>query len=57
MAEKKECPECGGKKVLPGTCSCDQEWQGTQIDEEFQDCICAPEVKCPACNGTGYVEE
>ncbi len=57
MAEKKECPECGGEKILPGTCSCDMEWQGTQInDDEFQDCICAPDIECPSCKGTGYIE-
>jgi len=54
---KKECPECHGKKVITGECSCDMEWQGTQIGDEYEDCMCAPEQECPLCNGTGYVEE
>lgn len=55
MSEKKVCPTCNGKKVIPGTCECDSEWRGTQSDNEWAECQCTPEVECPACKGTGFV--
>lgn len=60
MIEKKttkECPECCGQKVIPGTCHCDSEWRGTQVDDDWSECQCTPEVTCPTCNGTGFLEE
>jgi len=60
MAEqktKKECPECCGKKNIPGVCECASEWRGTQIGEEWNDCQCTPDIICPTCNGRGYIEE
>jgi len=57
MAEKEKivCPECKGRKVIPGRCTCNMEWRGTQRGEEWEDCQCNREEKCPVCNGTGYV--
>ena len=53
--QKKTCPVCGGKKTVPGTCTCDMEWRGTMVGDEMEDCQCTPEVTCPSCNGTGFV--
>lgn len=53
---KKICPQCDGKKVIPGTCVCNMEWRGTQTGDEWEDCQCSEEVECPTCHGTGYVE-
>ena len=52
----KECPECSGQKVIPGICECDSEWRGTQVDDEWNECQCTPDVPCPICNGTGVIE-
>jgi len=54
-AKKKVCPECGGKKTLPGTCVCDSEWRGTQRGEDWEDCQCNREETCPLCMGSGFV--
>ena len=54
--EKNICPECDGKKVLSGTCTCDMEWRGTQQGEDWDDCQCTQETECPVCNGTGFVD-
>lgn len=54
--EKKICPECKGKKVIPGKCNCDMEWRGNQLDDEWNDCKCSREEECPICHGTGYVD-
>ena len=54
---KKECPECCGQKVIPGTCVCNSEWRGTQAGTDWNECQCVPEVPCPICNGTGYLEK
>ena len=53
--EKKTCPECDGKKVVPGTCTCNMEWRGTQQGDDWDDCQCTQEAACPVCNGTGFV--
>ena len=54
---QKICPVCNGKGTIPGTCSCDAQWQGTGIGEdEFDPCKCSPEVTCPNCGGKGYIE-
>ena len=53
----KICPECNGEKKIPGICTCDMEWRGTQKDEEWNDCQCTDEEICPGCQGTGYVSE
>ncbi len=57
MAEKakKVCPQCLGKKVVPGVCNCASEWRGTQRGDEWEDCQCTPEQECPTCQGTGYL--
>ena len=52
---KKICPECNGKKNIPGTCVCDMEWRGSQKEDEWDDCQCSEEEICPACLGTGSV--
>jgi hypothetical protein len=60
MTEKKtekECPECCGKKIIPGECICNSEWRGTQVGDDWNECQCSPDVPCPNCNGTGVVEE
>ncbi len=54
--EKKVCPECEGRKVIPGTCTCNMEWRGTQQGDDWEDCQCTEETKCPVCNGTGTVD-
>ena len=56
-SNKKVCPVCQGKKVVPGTCECNSEWRGSQVGDEWSDCQCVPEQECPTCNGTGYVED
>lgn len=58
MAEKEKmvCPECEGRKVIKGTCVCDDEWRGSHTNTGFDECQCMPETTCPNCNGTGYVE-
>ena len=53
---KKTCPTCQGKKVIGGECQCSMEWSGTQVGDEWQDCQCTPEQKCPTCMGSGYVD-
>ena len=53
----KVCPECLGKKIVPGNCVCDAEWKGTQNGEEWTECQCSKEEECPICLGTGYVNE
>lgn len=53
---KTVCPACQGKKVIAGTCECNMEWRGTQGQDNWQDCQCTPEVQCPTCQGTGYVD-
>jgi RecJ-like exonuclease len=60
MTEKKtrkKCPECGGKKIIPGVCECNVEWRGSQVDGEWNECKCTPDIPCPICNGTGFIEE
>ncbi|MEN8198904.1 MAG: ankyrin [Thermodesulfobacteriota bacterium] len=54
---KKECSACGGRKIVPGTCVCDSEWRGTQVDGDWNDCQCNPDEPCPTCDGKGYREE
>ena len=53
---KKKCPECDGKKIIPGTCECNSEWRGTLVGEEWDECQCTPDAECPGCSGTGFVE-
>lgn len=54
---KKICPLCSGEKIIKGTCTCDMEWRGTRSGDDWDDCQCTPDNKCPACSGTGFVEE
>jgi len=54
--KQKTCPTCNGEKTILGTCVCSQEWRGTQVDDGWEDCQCTPDLKCPACSGTGYTE-
>ena len=54
--EKKPCPTCKGEKVTDGVCECSSEWRGIQVGEEWQECQCTPEQKCPTCNGSGFDE-
>lgn len=56
-AGKKVCPVCGGKKTVPGVCSCNMEWRGSQIGDQWEDCQCTPEVTCTECNGSGFIGE
>lgn len=53
---KKECPECSGRKIIPGTCVCNSEWRGSQVGDDWDECQCSPDVSCPTCNGSGFVE-
>lgn len=53
---KKICSTCQGKKVIKGICECAMEWRGTQKENEWEDCQCTPELECPTCQGTGFVE-
>ncbi len=59
MAQKagKICPECKGKKFIPGNCVCDAEWRGTQNGDDWNECQCNKEEPCPICLGTGLVNE
>ena len=52
------CPICGGSKTVPGTCTCDMEWRGNTIadSDEIEDCQCTPEIPCPNCKGSGFVD-
>lgn len=50
------CPTCAGKKVIPGRCECSMEWRGTQKGDNWEDCQCTPEVRCPTCHGTGFIK-
>ncbi len=54
--DKKMCPECNGEKVIRGTCECSSEWRGTKIGDDWNDCQCVPQLTCPLCKGTGFVE-
>ena len=54
--EQQLCPECKGKKVIPGTCTCDMEWRGTQQGEDWEDCQCTQDELCPVCKGKGYID-
>ncbi|MBU0673963.1 MAG: ankyrin [Proteobacteria bacterium] len=47
------CPTCEGKKVIHGVCSCNMEWRGNKHGEDWEDCQCTPDIKCPAYSGTG----
>ncbi|MEW6220834.1 MAG: hypothetical protein AB1634_15060 [Thermodesulfobacteriota bacterium] len=49
------CPNCGGQKTVPGFCTCNMEWRGTQVGDQWEDCKCAPDVECPTCHGAGTV--
>ena len=49
------CPICQGKKIIPGTCSCNMEWRGTKTENGWDDCQCTPELTCTECGGTGSV--
>jgi hypothetical protein len=53
---KKECPECCGEKVIAGTCVCNSEWRGSQAGDDWDECQCTPELPCPTCNSSGFVE-
>ena len=53
--KKIVCPTCQGEKVVKGVCQCSMEWRGTQVGDEWQDCQCTPELECPTCHGSGYV--
>lgn len=58
MTDKKmTCPTCLGKKILEGSCECNSEWRGTGDDENVDDCQCAPDVPCPTCSGTGFINK
>jgi len=54
--ENQTCPICQGKKVVAGTCECNSEWRGTQNGDDWEDCRCTPEEKCPECGGKGTVD-
>lgn len=57
LKEKQDiCPTCDGKKILPGTCACSQEWLGSQVDDDWENCQCTPDQECSTCMGTGYVK-
>lgn len=53
--QEKTCPQCHGDKVIPGTCTCDMEWRGSQLEDEWSDCQCTPNETCPTCKGAGVV--
>lgn len=53
---KKVCPECKGRKMIPGVCVCNSEWRGNQVGDDWDDCQCAREQECPTCKGTGHIE-
>jgi len=53
----KTCPICGGEKVIEGTCTCDNEWRGTQGTDAWDDCKCTPKITCPKCGGTGVITD
>lgn len=52
---KITCPECNGSKIVKGVCSCNMEWRGNKIGDQWEDCQCTPEITCPECGGTGLV--
>jgi len=51
----RECPECHGRKTIPGACVCDSEWRGTQDGDDWNECQCEAEQPCPTCKGTGVI--
>ena len=55
--EKQNCPQCKGNKTIEGTCECNMEWRGTQMDDTWEDCRCTPDIKCPTCGGKGYLDD
>ena len=57
MADKNisVCTTCQGKKVIVGVCECNMEWRGTQEGDDWQDCLCTPEIECATCNGEGNI--
>ncbi|OGQ98686.1 MAG: hypothetical protein A2521_05370 [Deltaproteobacteria bacterium RIFOXYD12_FULL_57_12] len=54
-SRSKVCPESQGRKLVPGTCECNMEWRGTEVNGEWVDCRCARETACSRCQGTGFV--
>jgi hypothetical protein len=50
------CPTCNGDKMIPGVCECDSEWRGTEVNNDWADCHCTPDVTCLTCNGSGSAQ-
>ena len=57
MESKKICPMCNGKKLVKGQCECDMEWRSSDGENNLEDCKCEPDQECPACKGTGFIDE
>lgn len=51
--DQQICPECNGEKMIRGVCTCDMEWRGSSVGEEWNDCRCTPDTPCSYCNGEG----
>ncbi len=51
----EQCPTCKGKGVVPGVCTCNMEWRGTQTADGWEDCQCWPEQECSTCWGKGEI--
>jgi hypothetical protein len=56
MKSKTKCTRCNGSKIIEGHCECNMEWRSSGDDDNLGDCICDPDLECPVCNGTGFLE-
>ncbi|MDA3916593.1 MAG: ankyrin [Deltaproteobacteria bacterium] len=56
MKSKTICKRCNGRKIIEGHCECNMEWRSSGDGDYWDDCICEPDLECPDCKGTGFIE-
>lgn len=56
MKSKITCTRCNGKKIIEGNCECNMEWRSSGDNDYWDDCKCDPDLECPDCKGTGFIE-